>query len=98
MRRVLRKVAAGEVTLGDLEDVEVVRARLGDLSTLADPGVIRALVMAVKEVRLRISMSCFVECLCSFVCLYVYVHVFVCVYYTLCVCLLILPKQAGLTK
>lgn len=52
MRRVLRKVAAGEVTLGDLEDVEVVRARLGDLSTLADPGVIRALVMAVKEAGL----------------------------------------------
>jgi acetyl-CoA synthetase len=51
MRRVLRKVAGAEVKLEDLDNADTVRARLGDLSTLADPSIIRALVERVKLVR-----------------------------------------------
>ncbi|KAI9356589.1 hypothetical protein DFJ73DRAFT_789505 [Zopfochytrium polystomum] len=52
MRRVLRKVAAGDVGLEDVKDEESIRAKLGDLSTLADPSVISELVQRVKEAGL----------------------------------------------
>ncbi|KAJ3380863.1 acetyl-CoA synthetase, partial [Lobulomyces angularis] len=39
MRRILRKIAAKDVDVNDSE--EVLRSKLGDLSTLADPSVIR---------------------------------------------------------
>ncbi|KAI9009440.1 hypothetical protein BC832DRAFT_364733 [Gaertneriomyces semiglobifer] len=40
MRRILRKVAAKEVVVADFKDANKVRAVLGDISTLADPGVV----------------------------------------------------------
>ncbi|KAJ3012089.1 UNVERIFIED_CONTAM: acetyl-CoA synthetase [Siphonaria sp. JEL0065] len=52
MRRILRKCAAGEVTLEDLDDEEAVRSKLGDVSTLADPTVVRVLVEKVKKAGL----------------------------------------------
>lgn len=42
MRRILRKVAGGEVEESDSE--EVLREKLGDLSTLADPTIIKTLL------------------------------------------------------
>lgn len=42
MRRILRKIAAGDVKLGDCE--EVLREKLGDLSTLASPEVVGLLL------------------------------------------------------
>ncbi|KAI8812561.1 hypothetical protein BJ742DRAFT_24203 [Cladochytrium replicatum] len=47
MRRVLRKVAGKEVEVNDLADEEAMRNKLGDLSTLADPSVVEALVKKV---------------------------------------------------
>ncbi|KAI9092401.1 hypothetical protein DFS34DRAFT_633380 [Phlyctochytrium arcticum] len=45
MRRILRKIAGQEVTVADvLGDPDVLRVKLGDLSTLADPSVVAALV------------------------------------------------------
>ncbi|KAI8849959.1 hypothetical protein BC829DRAFT_442624 [Chytridium lagenaria] len=50
MRRILRKVAGREIVEMDLGDAEVVRAKLGDTSTLADEGVVRLLVERVEKV------------------------------------------------
>ncbi|KAJ3333054.1 acetyl-CoA synthetase [Blyttiomyces sp. JEL0837] len=50
MRRILRKVAGGEVTMDDLKgDGEGIRAKLGDLSTLADSTVIISLIQQTKK-------------------------------------------------
>jgi acetyl-CoA synthetase len=43
MRRILRKLASGDVTLKDTKDEHVLFEKLGDLSTLADPLVIPAI-------------------------------------------------------
>jgi acetyl-CoA synthetase len=57
MRRILRKIAGRDVVLEDFVGVgggavgsEKVRAVLGDVSTLADPSVVEALVKAVNGV------------------------------------------------
>ncbi|KAI8615290.1 acetyl-CoA ligase [Chytriomyces sp. MP71] len=52
MRRILRKAAGGEVTLEDAEDDEAIRAKLGDISTLADPSVVKHIVEKVKKAGL----------------------------------------------
>ena len=44
MRRILRKCAGGEVSIADLENPKTLSDRLGDLSTLAEPGIIDLLV------------------------------------------------------
>ncbi|KAJ3416611.1 acetyl-CoA synthetase [Chytridiales sp. JEL 0842] len=49
MRRILRKVAAKEVTEEDVRTDEGIRAKLGDVSTLSEPGVIPMLVERVKK-------------------------------------------------
>jgi acetyl-CoA synthetase len=51
MRRILRKVAAKEVTEEDVKTDEGIRAKLGDVSTLSEPGVIPVLVERVKKVK-----------------------------------------------
>jgi acetyl-CoA synthetase len=43
MRRVLRKIANGDVTSTSEEDM----AKLGDLSTLADPSIVPSLIQKV---------------------------------------------------
>ena len=48
MRRILRKIAGREVVLADASDVEVMRNKLGDLSTLADPSVVEHLLKKFK--------------------------------------------------
>ncbi|KAJ3120505.1 acetyl-CoA synthetase [Nowakowskiella sp. JEL0407] len=54
MRRILRKIAGGEVDAGDLKETpestseDKLREKLGDLSTLADPSVIATLVGKVS--------------------------------------------------
>ncbi|KAJ3012914.1 acetyl-CoA synthetase [Thoreauomyces humboldtii] len=50
MRRILRKVAAREVNVEDLRDDAAVKAKLGDLTTLADPSIVATLVKIVAEV------------------------------------------------
>ncbi|RKO92586.1 hypothetical protein BDK51DRAFT_15513 [Blyttiomyces helicus] len=50
MRRVLRKIAGGDVGVADLGDDEALRAKLGDLSTLADPAVVGELIRRVGKV------------------------------------------------
>ncbi|KAJ1546483.1 acetyl-CoA synthetase [Cladochytrium tenue] len=52
MRRILRKVAAGDVRIEDIEDEERLRAKLGDLSTLADPSTVREIVERIQEAGL----------------------------------------------
>jgi acetyl-CoA synthetase len=47
MRRILRKLASGEVTFKDSKDEHTLMDKLGDLSTLADPSVIQALILKV---------------------------------------------------
>lgn len=47
MRRILRKLATGEVTLKDTQDEHVLFEKLGDLSTLADPSVISTLAAKI---------------------------------------------------
>ena len=47
MRRVLRKIAGGDVTLADLDDEQALKNKLGDLSTLADSNIIGSLVKKV---------------------------------------------------
>lgn len=47
MRRILRKVAGGEVSEADLNDESSMRAKLGDLTTLADPAVVAVLIKRV---------------------------------------------------
>ncbi|KAI8898232.1 hypothetical protein BC833DRAFT_590570 [Globomyces pollinis-pini] len=49
MRRILRKVAAGEVTVEDSKSDEKIREKLGDISTLADQTVVKALIEAVSS-------------------------------------------------
>ncbi|KAJ3093271.1 acetyl-CoA synthetase [Phlyctochytrium bullatum] len=49
MRRILRKVAGRDVTVADMEDPEAVRTKLGDVSTLADEGVVKVLVERVAK-------------------------------------------------
>ncbi|KAJ3109127.1 acetyl-CoA synthetase, partial [Physocladia obscura] len=49
MRRILRKVAGGEITVEDIETEEGIRSKLGDVSTLADPSIISLLVEKVKK-------------------------------------------------
>lgn len=49
MRRILRKVAAGEVTLEDTKTENGIREKLGDISTLADQSVVTALIEAVSK-------------------------------------------------
>ncbi|TPX35998.1 acetate---CoA ligase [Synchytrium microbalum] len=49
MRRVLRKIAALEVTKADLGDPERIRAVLGDTSTLADPSVVELLIEKMSQ-------------------------------------------------
>ncbi|KAH6602738.1 hypothetical protein BASA61_000827 [Batrachochytrium salamandrivorans] len=44
MRRILRKVAAKEAVLADLDNDEVTRTKLGDLSTLANPSIVKHLL------------------------------------------------------
>ncbi|KAI8816151.1 uncharacterized protein EV422DRAFT_546951 [Fimicolochytrium jonesii] len=44
MRRILRKVAGLEVTEKDLETEDGLREKLGDLTTLAEPGIVAVLV------------------------------------------------------
>ncbi|KAJ3234212.1 acetyl-CoA synthetase [Chytriomyces hyalinus] len=52
MRRILRKAAGGEVTLEDIEDDDAIRAKLGDISTLADPSIVKHVVEKVKKAGL----------------------------------------------
>ncbi|KAI8838743.1 acyl-activating enzyme [Chytriomyces cf. hyalinus JEL632] len=52
MRRILRKAAGGEVTLEDIEDDDAIRAKLGDISTLADPSIVKHIVEKVKKAGL----------------------------------------------
>ncbi|KAJ3378212.1 acetyl-CoA synthetase [Entophlyctis sp. JEL0112] len=52
MRRILRKCAGGEVTLDDVKSEDKIRDKLGDVSTLADPGIITVLVEKVKKAGL----------------------------------------------
>jgi acetyl-CoA synthetase len=47
MRRILRKVAGGEVTLVDLATEGGIREKLGDTSTLADQGIVAKIIEAV---------------------------------------------------
>jgi acetyl-CoA synthetase len=47
MRRILRKLASGEVSLQDTKNEQVLMEKLGDLSTLADPQVIHALIQKI---------------------------------------------------
>lgn len=49
MRRILRKIAAGEVTLEDTKTENGIRDKLGDISTLADQLVVTALIEAVSR-------------------------------------------------
>jgi acetyl-CoA synthetase len=49
MRRILRKVAAGEVTMKDAETEEGIREKLGDVSTLADDSIVVKLIQTVAE-------------------------------------------------
>src|SRR5690606_21095387 len=49
MRRILRKVAAVEITVEDMGNEEKIRMVLGDISTLADPSVVAMLVEKVAE-------------------------------------------------
>ncbi|KAJ8325840.1 acetyl-coenzyme A synthetase 2 [Batrachochytrium dendrobatidis] len=44
MRRILRKVATKEVSREDADNDEVIHAKLGDLSTLADPSIVKHLI------------------------------------------------------
>nr|KAJ3402446.1 acetyl-CoA synthetase [Polyrhizophydium stewartii] len=44
MRRILRKIAGKEVTIKDYDEPESIAAKLGDLSTLAEPGVVKHLL------------------------------------------------------
>ncbi len=44
MRRILRKIAAGDVKLADARDPVVILERLGDISTLADSGIVAVLI------------------------------------------------------
>ncbi|KAJ3299017.1 acetyl-CoA synthetase [Borealophlyctis nickersoniae] len=51
MRRVLRKIASGDVTVEEVvEGGEALRDKLGDLTTLADPGVVEVLVRRMAGV------------------------------------------------
>jgi acetyl-CoA synthetase len=49
MRRILRKVAAGDVTIQDTKVEDGIRDKLGDISTLADQSVVLALIDAVAN-------------------------------------------------
>lgn len=49
MRRILRKVAAGEVTMKDIDNDEDIRERLGDISTLADQTVVNELIKTTAQ-------------------------------------------------
>ena len=49
MRRILRKIAGGEVTLEDAKNEHKLLEKLGDLTTLADPSVIYSLLEKVKK-------------------------------------------------
>jgi hypothetical protein len=49
MRRILRKVAGGEVTLKDAETAEGIREKLGDITTLADDSIVVKLIQTVAE-------------------------------------------------
>jgi acetyl-CoA synthetase len=49
MRRILRKVAAGEVTLKDTATTDGIREKLGDISTLADDSIVQKLIESVAE-------------------------------------------------
>lgn len=47
MRRVLRKIAGGDVGVDESE--ESLKEKLGDLSTLADPGLIPMLIERCRK-------------------------------------------------
>jgi acetyl-CoA synthetase len=49
MRRILRKVAAGEVTMKDIDHDEDIREKLGDISTLADQTVVKELIKTTAQ-------------------------------------------------
>lgn len=49
MRRILRKVAGGEVTLEDTKIENGVQLKLGDISTLADQSIVIPLIEAVAR-------------------------------------------------
>jgi acetyl-CoA synthetase len=49
MRRILRKVAAGDVTMKDAETEAGIHEKLGDISTLANPAVVNELIKAKSE-------------------------------------------------
>ncbi|TPX59140.1 acetate---CoA ligase [Powellomyces hirtus] len=49
MRRILRKVAGREVVQEDLQDDAILKIKLGDLSTLADPAVVALLINSVAD-------------------------------------------------
>ncbi|KAI8903785.1 hypothetical protein EDD86DRAFT_260736 [Gorgonomyces haynaldii] len=49
MRRILRKIAGKEITAEEAKDAELVFAKLGDTSTLADPSVIHAILDAFSK-------------------------------------------------
>ncbi|KAJ3143225.1 acetyl-CoA synthetase [Physocladia obscura] len=50
LRRILRKVVGGEITVADIGTEDGIRNKLGDISTLADPGIVNLLVEKVKKV------------------------------------------------
>lgn len=54
MRRILRKVACGEVTSEDAETKGGVREKLGDISTLADESVVLELIQAAAAVPAKL--------------------------------------------
>lgn len=46
LRRILRKLASGDVGVRDSE--EVIKGKLGDLSTLAEPGIISEILKTLN--------------------------------------------------
>lgn len=49
MRRILRKVAAGEVTIKDTVTPGAIREKLGDISTLAEETIVKVLIETVAK-------------------------------------------------
>lgn len=44
MRRIIRKIASKDIVLKDAYDAAVVREKLGDISTLADPSIVAIII------------------------------------------------------
>ncbi|KAI9325340.1 hypothetical protein BDR26DRAFT_962735 [Obelidium mucronatum] len=56
MRRILRKCAAGEISLEDLTNEETIRNKLGDISTLSDSSIITVIVEKVAKAGLSVTV------------------------------------------